>query len=105
MAKWLEGRSTLDIGYVFLLRNIYFVPFTPVNYLLGISRIPFKTYFLGTALGMIPGTTLYVYFFSRGFAFRDDPGAFLPVFAFALLCYNLIYLWRQQSLPGITAKA
>jgi uncharacterized membrane protein YdjX (TVP38/TMEM64 family) len=36
-------------------------PFSLLNYALGLTRVPLKTYVLVSWLGMIPGTLLYVY--------------------------------------------
>jgi len=45
---------------VFLLRLSPVVPFTLLNYLLGVTRVRF-TDFLAGSVGMLPGTVLYVY--------------------------------------------
>ncbi len=45
---------------VFLLRLSPVFPFNLLNYALGLTRVRFRDYMLG-ALGMIPGTFLYVY--------------------------------------------
>ena len=46
---------------VALLRQTALLPFVVMNYVLGLSKIPFKDYFLASWLGMIPGHLLYVY--------------------------------------------
>jgi uncharacterized membrane protein YdjX (TVP38/TMEM64 family) len=45
---------------VFLLRLSPVLPFTLMNYALGITRVRFRDYLLASA-GMLPGTLLYVY--------------------------------------------
>lgn len=45
---------------VFLLRLSPIVPFVFLNYVLGISRVSFRDYILGTA-GMLPAVAAYVY--------------------------------------------
>ena len=45
---------------VFLLRLSPAVPFTLLNYLLGVTRVRFADFLLGS-VGMLPGTVLYVY--------------------------------------------
>lgn len=46
---------------VFLLRLSPAVPFTLLNYLLGLTRVRFRD-FLVASVGMLPGTLLYVYY-------------------------------------------
>lgn len=50
-----EGRKI-----AFLLRLSPAIPFTLLNYALGLTRVSFRDYLLAS-LGMIPGTLLYVY--------------------------------------------
>lgn len=52
----LEQRGFL---YVILLRLIPVINFDLISYLAGISKIKFKAFFLGTLLGIIPGTFAY----------------------------------------------
>jgi uncharacterized membrane protein YdjX (TVP38/TMEM64 family) len=51
-----EGRKI-----VFLLRLSPVFPFTLLNYALGLTRVSFGDY-LAAAIGMLPGTLLYVYY-------------------------------------------
>lgn len=44
------------------LRLIYF-PFTPMNFGMGLTKVRFKDYFVGTGLGIIVGTFLFTFFF------------------------------------------
>jgi len=50
-----EGRKI-----VFLLRLVPIIPFNALNYGLGLTRVSFADYLVGS-IGMIPGTLLYVY--------------------------------------------
>lgn len=47
---------------VVLLRFLPIFPFNTLNFLLGTTRISFKKFTLGTIVGMLPGTFLFVYF-------------------------------------------
>lgn len=47
---------------VFYLRMVFF-PFLPLNYAAGITRIRFRDFILGTALGILPGTFIFSFFF------------------------------------------
>jgi uncharacterized membrane protein YdjX (TVP38/TMEM64 family) len=51
-----EGRRI-----VFLLRLSPVFPFTPLNFVLGLTRVRFADYVVASA-GMLPGTFLYVYY-------------------------------------------
>lgn len=60
--KALDDAVTKD-GWkmVALLRQTAVVPFSIMNYALGLSKITFKRYVLATWIGMMPGLMLYVY--------------------------------------------
>lgn len=53
-----EGRQ----GFVLLilLRLIPIVPYNLINYGFGMTHMPFTTYLLGSALGIIPGTLVFI---------------------------------------------
>jgi uncharacterized membrane protein YdjX (TVP38/TMEM64 family) len=44
------------------LRLVYF-PFTPMNFGMGLTKVRFQDYFVGTGLGIIVGTFLFTFFF------------------------------------------
>jgi uncharacterized membrane protein YdjX (TVP38/TMEM64 family) len=46
---------------VLYLRLIYF-PFTPMNFGMGLTKVRFRDYFLGTALGITVGTFIFTFF-------------------------------------------
>jgi len=46
---------------VVLLRLIPLFPFNALNFVLGITTISFRNYMIGSFVGMIPGTFLFVY--------------------------------------------
>lgn len=46
---------------VFLVRLSPVFPFNALNYALGLTRVRFRDYVVASAVGMIPGTFLYVY--------------------------------------------
>jgi uncharacterized membrane protein YdjX (TVP38/TMEM64 family) len=47
---------------VLFLRLVPLFPFNVLNFALGLSSVPMKTYVLATCIGIIPGTTAYVFF-------------------------------------------
>lgn len=60
---------------VLLLRLSPLLPFNVLNYALGLTRVRLRDYVLGSAIGMFPGTALYVYIGSlvRDLALADGP--------------------------------
>lgn len=46
---------------IFLLRLTSVIPFAPLSYALGVSRVPLRDFIVASWLGMLPGTVLYVY--------------------------------------------
>lgn len=59
------GREGWKIVLLTRLSPVF--PFTLLNYLYGLTRVPFAAYVLASWIGMMPGTVLYVYL---GFAGR-----------------------------------
>lgn len=53
--------ETTGLKVVFLLRLSPIFPFNLLNYALGLTRVRLRDYILGSFLGMLPGTFLYVY--------------------------------------------
>jgi uncharacterized membrane protein YdjX (TVP38/TMEM64 family) len=47
---------------VVFLRLVPLFPFNALNFLLGLTHIPLRTYALASFIGMIPGTFMFVYF-------------------------------------------
>lgn len=62
-ARLLES-LTGKTGFAALLRLrlIPIVPFNALNFAAGLAPVPFRSYALSTALGIIPGTIVYTYF-------------------------------------------
>ena len=78
---------------VLLARLVPVIPYTTANYAFGVTSVRLWSYVLATALGIIPGTAIYV---SVG-AFGADPSS--PAFLLAiagLVLLTLIGLWRSR---------
>lgn len=72
---WITGRIATDprfravdaaigqhgLKIVLLLRLSPLFPFNVLNYALGLTGVRLRDYMLGSAVGMLPGTALYVY--------------------------------------------
>jgi uncharacterized membrane protein YdjX (TVP38/TMEM64 family) len=61
LRKYDEGIERNGFATVLYLRLVYF-PFTPMNFGMGLTRVRFRDYFLGTALGIIVGTFIFTFF-------------------------------------------
>jgi uncharacterized membrane protein YdjX (TVP38/TMEM64 family) len=69
-ADWLGGHpgaarveglvAEHGAGAVALTRLVPVIPFSLLNYAFGLTRVPFPTYALWTAICIVPGTVLYV---------------------------------------------
>jgi len=69
--RWLTTRPRLaqvhgavgqqGLRLVFLLRLTPAIPFNGLNYALGVAPVRFRSYALGTLLGMLPGTAVNTY--------------------------------------------
>jgi len=62
ISSYEEAFFEKGLSTVLFLRLIPLFPFNVLNYALCVTRVSFKDYFLGTFLGIIPGTFLFVYF-------------------------------------------
>ena len=81
---------------VTLARLSVFVPYGPLNYLLGFSRVRFTDYALGTFFGMLPGSVLYLW---AGTALSAEPGTASPA-KDILLALSLVSLALLLALVG-----
>lgn len=59
--KYAERLESKPLATVVALRLIPLFPFNTLNFLLGVTKIKVKDYFIGSFFGMIPGTFAYVY--------------------------------------------
>ena len=61
---WQQRLQNLNSGGGFLLlvilRLIPAVPYNLINYAFGLSAMPFRTYLLPSAIGIIPGTLAFI---------------------------------------------
>ncbi len=61
LGKYDEAIERNGFATVLYLRLVYF-PFTPMNFGMGLTRVRFRDYFSGTALGIIVGTFIFTFF-------------------------------------------
>ena len=61
LKKYDDAIERNGFATVLYLRLVYF-PFTPMNFGMGLTRVRFRDYFLGTGLGIIVGTFIFTFF-------------------------------------------
>jgi len=61
LKKYDDGIERNGFATVLYLRLVYF-PFTPMNFGMGLTKVHFWDYFLGTGLGIIVGTFIFTFF-------------------------------------------
>jgi uncharacterized membrane protein YdjX (TVP38/TMEM64 family) len=61
LKKYDEAIGRNGFATVLYLRLVYF-PFTPMNFGMGLTRVRFRDYFLGTALGIVVGVFIFTFF-------------------------------------------
>jgi uncharacterized membrane protein YdjX (TVP38/TMEM64 family) len=59
--RQLEARlSSRGLLSVLSARLVPMIPFAPLNYTFGVTSVPWRHYLVGTAIGLVPGTTAVV---------------------------------------------
>lgn len=61
LKKYDDGIGRNGFATVLYLRLVYF-PFTPMNFGMGLTKVHFRDYFIGTGLGIIVGTFIFTFF-------------------------------------------
>ena len=61
LKKYDDGIERNGFSTVLYLRLVYF-PFTPMNFGMGLTKVHFRDYFIGTGLGIIVGTFIFTFF-------------------------------------------
>jgi uncharacterized membrane protein YdjX (TVP38/TMEM64 family) len=95
LRDWVQGRfgdklKTINAGvekegafYLFALRLVPAFPFFLINLVMGLTKMPTRTYFWVSQVGMLAGTIAYVYAGTQLGQFRVSGGL---VAAFVILC-------------------
>ena len=61
LKKYDDAIERNGFATILYLRLVYF-PFTPMNFGMGLTKVKFWDYFLGTGLGIIVGTFIFTFF-------------------------------------------
>lgn len=96
----LDARvSEHAFGAVLLARLVPLVPFTTANYALGLTSVPLTSYVLATAVGILPGTAVYVAVGAYG-ARPGSPPFLIALAALVLLTVIGLLRSRRQDEVG-----
>lgn len=90
-----------DNGFIVMLyiRILPIFPYNMVNYLMGLTPIKHRDYTIGSILGMIPGTFIFVYLSTTATNIKDNPlGIVIPIILFILLSIGSGILKKRQKL-------
>ena len=85
--KLMKAKSKEGFILLILLRLIPLVPYNLINYGFGLSPMGFKMYLLGSALGIIPGTLVFINVGDH--ALNPKSGGFLVSILLLLLLIGL----------------
>jgi uncharacterized membrane protein YdjX (TVP38/TMEM64 family) len=82
---------------VILIRNLPVAPFTVVNLVAGASRIRFRDFLIGTAVGMLPGIAAITVFAGRLVDVALDPSAANIGIAAAIAAALVVGFWWARK--------
>ncbi len=90
--------------YLFALRLVPVFPFFLVNVAMGLTRLPARTFFWVSQLGMLPATAVFVYAGTELSQIESLSGLISPrlLLAFALL--GLLPLFAKKALDALRAR-
>jgi len=97
LIKIYEKRlESYPLSTVIILRLIPLFPFNALNFLLGVTNIPFGKYVLGSFVGMIPGTFMFVYL-GESFRMLSFINIILAITGIGLLTYLGMKYTKKNS--------
>jgi uncharacterized membrane protein YdjX (TVP38/TMEM64 family) len=108
LKKYDDAIGSKGFATVLYLRLVYF-PFTAMNFGMGLTRVRFRDYFFGTALGIIIGTFIFTFFIGtlRGVLSSGDWGQLFSLkvffsvilFVFSLFIPKIIKIFKGGKEP------
>ena len=106
LKKYDDAIERNGFATVLYLRLLYF-PFTVMNFGMGLTKVRFRDYFLGTGLGIIVGTFIFTFFIGtlKEVWTRGDWGQLLSsraffslaLFVFSLFIPKIITKFRKDN--------
>jgi len=98
LKKYNDFMEKEGFSAIFYLRLI-FAPFTPLNFAAGLTKVKFKDYFLGTLLGILPGTFIFTFFFDS----VTNISSFNDLLSFEIILSVVLFV-ASFSIPIIVKK-
>lgn len=93
--------SKMAFVLIFILRLIPLVPYNIINYVCGLTEMSFRSYFMATLIGIIPGTVVFINLGDKSVT-RDPKQMVLSVlFLFLLIGLSVIiakYMKKQEKI-------
>lgn len=106
LKKYDDAIERNGFATVLYLRLVYF-PFTPMNFGMGLTKVRFRDYLLGTGLGIIAGAFIFTFFFGTlkqvwasgdwGELFSFNVFLSVALFIFSFFIPKLISRLRAQA--------
>ncbi len=90
---------------VFGARLLPVIPFTTINYVFGLTSVTKRSYVTATAIGIVPGTAIYVAVGAFGFSPGSWPFVVAVVGLVVLTVAASVHARRQQTAPDVTLGA
>ena len=85
--------KTSPILITILLRTIPLFPFNVINYGLSITTIKYRSYFIGTSIGIIPGLTGYIFLGTS----VSEPHLLIPTIVFFTILISMAYVLKRKK--------
>ena len=103
-----EGIEREGAFYLFTVRLIPYIPFFLINLVMGLTRIPLRTYFWVSQIGMLPATIVYVNAGKELAGIKSVSGiasptliiAFILLGLFPLVTKKLMELYKKKRKTG-----
>ena len=109
--RYAEKLRTLNAGmardgpfYLFALRLAPLFPFFAINLAMGLTRLPARTFYWVSQLGMMPGTFVYLNLGTQLGAVRSLEGALTPGLVISLTLLGFFPLLARWLLAGLRAR-
>ncbi len=99
-----EGLSREGGFYLFTLRLIPLFPFFMINLAMGLTKLPWFTFFWVSQIGMLPGTLAYVNAGTRLAELESAAGIIAPQFLLSFAILGILPLILKRAVDSLRAR-